>query len=213
MFETADKAPHNLYTGHDRQEQEPQIIELPRQRMAVVRTVGDPDRVMHLVVPALYSAVYRLAHDLRTAGRDFTVGHLHVRWPGDHRFPRYTWFGVWGLAIPLDTLSLPQKFPHISVEIETWEYGTIAELVHKGPAREEDLSVEHLRALISEKGYEIAGPLEEEYSSGPEPSIEKVIVRYQIRRPSLGKVPKPALQETLVISGAGSYRPVPSVPV
>jgi hypothetical protein len=177
---------HTIYpTGHNLE-----IVAMPNQKMAVMHLVGDPDRVMHFVLPALYSSVHDLNSRLHEAGKDFRVGHLRVRWP-DARdgqlVLREEWHGVWGLPIPSDAVSLPvatlpRSFPQFEVEIETWEYGTVAQITHAGPSIEEELDIEHLERFIVEHGYDIAGPLEEEYLAGPELSIQKTLVRYPVRK-------------------------------
>ena len=175
------------------------ITDMPLQKMAVVHTVGSPERVMHLILPALYSAVYRLNHDLREVGRDFRVGHLRVRWPDAHLMPRDRWHGIWGLPIPEDTLSLPQRFPYVGVEIETWKYGTVAQIVHHGPSGEEETDIARLKLFIAEMGYEVDGPLEEEYLAGPDPEHQKTIVRYPVRLQRHPTALGPALKQSLVL--------------
>lgn len=43
---------------------EPQILEMPSQRMAVVYMKGDPNKVMPQFMPALYGSVYKLKFEL-----------------------------------------------------------------------------------------------------------------------------------------------------
>jgi hypothetical protein len=171
--------------------------------MAVVHTAGDPERVMHLVLPALYSSVYRLNCELRNIGRDFRTGHLRVRWPNAHLMPIEQWHGVWGLPIPEDVTSLPQTYSHIAVEIETWEYGTVAQVIHRGSHIEEETDIERLKAFIAENGCEIAGALEEEWLVGPEPKIEKILVRYPVRGQKLLTALGPVREHSLVLVHTG----------
>jgi len=42
------------------------------------------------------------------------------------------WTHIIGLPIPEDTTSLPQKAPEIEVKIETWEYGSVAQILLLG---------------------------------------------------------------------------------
>lgn len=171
---------HEWHTRAQREE-EPQFLVMPPQKMAVVHAVGDPDKVMHLVLPALYSAVHKLDSDLRRAGRDFRIGHLRARWPDVNTRPKSQWHGVWGLPVPGDTILLPQRFAHVQVELETWEYGTVAQMVHRGPGGEEGEDVRRLKAFIAENGYSLAGALEEEYLVGPEPEIRKTLIRFPVK--------------------------------
>lgn len=194
---------HGHKSGGNRHARTLEIIELPCQRMAVVHTVGDPDRVMHLVLPALYSSVHALNRDLRNLGRDFRVGHLRVRWPDAHIAPIFQWHGIWGLPIPEDITFLPQMCRHIAVETETWEYGTVAQVVHKGPRSQRALSIELLNLYIAENGYAIAGPLEEEWLIGPEPNLEKILVRYPVRSQKLLTAPGPVREPGPVLTRGG----------
>mgnify|MGYP001089401196 CR=1 FL=1 len=60
--------------------QQPAILEMPSQRMAVVRAKGAPDKVFPEVMPALYGAVYALKFDLKKKGLPtFKVSGLRAR--------------------------------------------------------------------------------------------------------------------------------------
>ena len=87
-----------------------------------------------------------------------------------------------GLPVPEDTTSLPQKVPDVEVKIETWGYGTVAQILHLGPYDQEHPTIERLHRFIEESGYEIAGPHEEEYLTRPDAKVIKTIIRYSIRR-------------------------------
>jgi len=47
---------------------EPQILEMPPQKMAVVYAKGTPDKVFPELMPALYGSVYTLKFDLKKKG-------------------------------------------------------------------------------------------------------------------------------------------------
>lgn len=200
------------YSTHDKLGQQPEIIELPRQKMAVVHTIGAPDRVMHLVLPALYSSVYKLSRNLKRMGKDFRISHMRVRWPEVHPstdpeqspVPEEQRHGIWGLPIPEDTASLPQRVPHVEVEIETWEYGTVAQIIHKGPLSEEGPDVKRLEDFIAENGYEVAGGLEEEYLVGPEPEIQRTVVRYPVKMRKVTTALGPVNKHDLMLVGSGA---------
>ena len=80
--------------------QDPQIIDMPSQNMAVVYSKGDPNEVGPQVMPALFGSVYTLKFDLKKKGVDFKVGVLRARWPDAHSAPKDQWTGIWGLPIP-----------------------------------------------------------------------------------------------------------------
>jgi len=162
---------------------EPQILEMPSQKMAVVSAKGAPNKVFSEFMPALYGAVYTLKFDLKKKGLPtFKVSGLRTRYPDAHLVPKDEWTHIIGLPIPEDTTSLPQKVPGIEVKIESWEYGTIAQILHLGPYSEEGPTVERLHRFIEENGYEIAGTHEEEYLTSPDAKVIKTIIRYPVRK-------------------------------
>lgn len=159
----------------------PYILEMPAQRMAVVYTHGEPNSVGPDVMPALYGAVYNLKFALKKQGRDFKVAALRARWPDAHLVPKDQWLGIWGLPIPDDTTVLVQKKPEIEVKVETWEYGTVAQILHLGPFSTEGPTVARLHDFIEENGYEIAGTHEEEYLTAPGAKDQRTLIRYPVR--------------------------------
>jgi hypothetical protein len=82
--------------------------------------------------------------------------------------------GIWGLPIPDDIISLPQKVSGIEVKIEVWQYGTVAQILHIGPFSIEMPMIQRLQNFIAGNGYEIAGVHEEGISRRP---------RQRFRRP------------------------------
>ena len=97
--------------------QEPQIMDMPSQNMAVVYSKGDPNEVGPQVMPALYGSVYTLKFSLKKKGVDFKVGTLRARWPDAHIVPKDQWSGIWGLPIPDEVTVLPQKVSGIEVAL------------------------------------------------------------------------------------------------
>ncbi|MBM4446478.1 MAG: hypothetical protein FJ023_03885 [Chloroflexi bacterium] len=161
---------------------EPQILHMPSQKMAVVYTKGDPNKVAAEFLPALYGSVYKLKFDLKKKGIEFKVSGLRARWPNAHLAPKNDWLGIWGLPIPDKITSLPQKTAGIEVKIEQWDYGTVAQLLHIGSYSQEQPTVERLHKFIEENGYEIAGVHEEEYLTSPRAKVQKTTIRYPIKK-------------------------------
>ena len=162
---------------------EPQIMEIPSQKMAVVYGKGAPDKVFPELMPALYGSVYTLKFDLKKKGLPtFKVSGLRARYPDAHLVPKEDWTHIIGLPIPEDTTSLLQKVPEIEVKIETWEYGTVAQILHLGAYDQEEPTVERLHKFIEDSGYEIAGVHEEEYLTTPDAKVIKTIIRYVVRK-------------------------------
>ena len=161
---------------------QPEIVEMPSQKMAVVYTRGEPSEALSRIMPALFGAVYSLKFDLRKQGRDFKVGVLRVRWPDIFLLPREQWVGICGLPVPEDTTELEQKVRSVPVSVETWEYGTVAQILHVGPYSTEEASIKVLQDFITENGYAITGAHEEEYLTTPKAKVQKTIIRYPVRK-------------------------------
>ena len=170
-------------TARESSKVEPRILEISQQKMAVVQAKGAPDKVFPEVLPALYGSVYTLKFDLKKKGAPtFKVSGLRARYPDAHLVPREEWTHLIGLPIPEDTASLPQKVPNVEVKIETWEYGTVAQILHLGPYDQECPTVERLHEFIEANGYETAGMHEEEYLTRPEAKVPKTIIRYPVEK-------------------------------
>ncbi len=134
---------------------DPQILEMPPQKMAVVHVKGAPDKVFPEFMPALYGSVYTLKFDLKKQGRPtFKVSGLRGRYPDAHLVPKEAWTMMLGLPIPEDTTALPQKVP----------------------------GVERLQGFITDSGYEIAGDHEEEYLTIPDAKVVKTLIRYEVKK-------------------------------
>ena len=162
---------------------DPKILEMPAQKMAIVRGKGTPDEVFPVVMPALYGSVYTLKFDLKKKGLPtFKVTGLRTRYPDVLLVPNDEWTHMIGLPIPEDTTSLPQKLPDIEVKIETWHYGTVGQILHLGPYDQEGPTIERLHKFIEESGYEIAGDHEEEYLTRPDAKVVKTLIRYPLRK-------------------------------
>ena len=162
---------------------DPIIIEMPSQKMAVVEGKGPPDKVFSKIFPALYGSVYTLKFDLKKKGLEsFKVSPLRARYPDAHLYPKGEWLIITGVPVPDSTASLPQKEPGIEVKLQTWEYGTVAQILHLGRYDQETETIKRLQQFITANGFEIAGPHEEEYLSKPDAKTVKTLIRYQIKR-------------------------------
>ena len=163
---------------------QPVLGETPALTMAVVHSVGDPGEVGPRVFNALYGAVYALKFALKKEGIEYKVAPSRARWfsgSGWQSVPRDQWVAAWAIPIPDGTIELRQKDPDTPVEIETWEYGRIAEVLHVGTYAEEEPTINLLHDFIAEQGLEIAGPHEEEYLTRPDAKTPKTVIRYQVK--------------------------------
>ena len=161
---------------------QPEILVMKPHKIAVVYTKGDPNKVSGKAVSALYGSVYKLKFELKRKGVTFKVGGLRARWPDAHLLSKDQWTGIWGLPIPENTTVIPQKTPEVEVKLETWDYGTVAQILHIGPYSEEGPTVKKLHEFISKSGYEIAGVHEEEYLTTPKAKVQKTLIRYPVKR-------------------------------
>jgi len=162
---------------------DPVMLEMPSHTMAVVQARGSPHKVFASVFPALFSSVYSLKFDLKKRGLEsFKVGAPRARYPDLHNLPKEEWLIIAGIPVPENTEALPQTKPDVDVELQTWEYGTVAQILHLGPYDQEAYSVERLQQFIAENGYEMIGPHEEEYLSRPDAKTMKTLIRYRVRK-------------------------------
>ncbi|MDP6126691.1 MAG: GyrI-like domain-containing protein [Dehalococcoidales bacterium] len=162
---------------------DPQILEMPAHKMAVVTGKGTPEKVFTELMPALYGSAYTLKFDLKKRGLpDFKVSGLRARYPDVVTTPKEEWTLIIGLPVPGDTESIPQKVAEVEVKLEAWGYGTVAQILHIGTYAEEETSIERLHQFIEENGYQIAGHHEEEYLTRPNAKVVKTVIRYPIKK-------------------------------
>lgn len=161
----------------------PEITELPARKMATVTSKGDPNTTAQEAMSALYGAVYTLKFDLKKKDLEtFKVEPLRARWPDAHLLPKDQWTAYWALPIPEDTETLPQKSPDAQVVLKTWEYGTVAQVLHVGPYSEEGPTIAALHKFVEENGYKLIGDHEEEYLTKPTSKVVKTIIRHRVEK-------------------------------
>lgn len=155
----------------------PQIRKMPEKvKMLVVEKKGDPNGVAGMAFSTLFSTFFSLP--------GVKMAPPRARWLNQPSDPRNEWIGLYALPLPDSVISLQPQVE--GVKIDYWQYGEVAEILHIGAYSEEPPTIEKLFAFISEQGYEIAGPHEEEYlkgaESGPDASKYMTIIRYQVRK-------------------------------
>jgi hypothetical protein len=155
---------------------EPQIRQMPAQKMLVVEAKGDPNIVAQNAFGLLYKTFFSLPGTKMAAPR--------ARWLNFVNTPKNEWRGLYGLPLPDPITSLPQSVT--GARIETWEYGEVVEILHIGSYSEEPQTVQKLLKFIEDKGYRISGAHEEEYLKGPgmaaSPAEYWTIIRYQVKK-------------------------------
>jgi hypothetical protein len=155
----------------------PQIRKMPdKQKMLVVEKTGDPNVIAGKAFSLLFGTFFKLP--------GVKMAPPRARWLNTLTDPRNEWVGLYALPLPDSVTSIPSDIE--DVKIDYWEYGEVAEILHVGAYSEEPPTIEKLIAFVSEQGYEIAGPHEEEYLRGPEygpdTSQYMTIIRYQVRK-------------------------------
>lgn len=162
---------------------DPQISEKAPQKMLVYEAAGNPNETVGEAFGALFSTFFKLkkAHDMDL------VAPL-ARWPKTPDTPMDEWIGIYAIPVAESVMKIPAKAlnEHPALKLETWEYGLVAEILHKGSYASEGPTVERLHQFITNSGYEISGLHEEEYLKGPgmfgpgNPDKYFTIIRYPV---------------------------------
>ena len=163
---------------------EPRIAKMPDQKMLVVTAQGDPNVVGSRAFKLLFKTYYRIPNTPRAIAQA-----PRARWVGDMKV-KSSWTGYYALAVPEATAQLPavEAEPGFRIELLTWAYGDVAEILHVGPYSEEPPTIEKLHRFLHEQGYRIIGEHEEEYLKGPgmffqgDPKGYYTIIRYRVAK-------------------------------
>ncbi len=141
---------------------QPRITTMSDQKMLVVTAKGDPNIVGGKAFKLLFQTYFKIPN----APKSMIVPR--ARWVGDMNV-KSSWTGYYALPVPGETAQLPaiEAEPGYQVELLTWVYGEVAEILHIGPYADEPPTIEKLHRLIKEQGYKIVGEHEEEYLKGP----------------------------------------------
>jgi hypothetical protein len=142
---------------------DPRIAIMPNQKVLVVTAKGDPNAVGGKAFKLLFSTYFKIpgvAKTMKIAPRARWVGDMNVK---------SSWTGYYALPVPDATTQLPaiDAESGYKVELATWAYGEVAEILHKGPYSEERPTIEKLHQYIAHQGYKVVGEHEEEYLKGP----------------------------------------------
>lgn len=155
---------------------EPAIKTMPSQKMLVVESKGDPNVSGQQGFGLLFKIFFSIPGARMAAPR--------ARWLFGLDTPKTEWVGLYALPLPDQVANLPPGSQ--GARIEVWPYGEVAEILHVGAYADETPTIEKLMKFIQDKGYEIAGPHEEEYlrgpESGPDTAAYRTIIRYQVKK-------------------------------
>ncbi len=165
----------------------PELTTLDPIKVLTITSMGDPNK-SEKVLSALYGTAYGTKFKVyKPKGKEMKLGKLIGRWPDAHLKPKDQWTGIWGLPVPdfVEQKDLIQKDPDLPIKVEIWEYGEVAQVLHKGTYAEEGPSVTLLHEFIKAQGYEINGNShEEEYLTSPDAKDQKTIIRYKVVKSS-----------------------------
>jgi effector-binding domain-containing protein len=167
--------------------QTPQILQMDSQRVLVVVASGNPNAVGPKAFGLLMKTYFSL-DGVPKWGAGFQPPR--ARWPSDPNTPPEEWVGHYAMPIPDGVTEAPSTETEngLSVELETWDYGEVAQILHVGRYDQEDENIARLKAFIEDQGYEISGLHEEEYLKGPgflfagNPDKYLTLIRYPVRR-------------------------------
>jgi len=161
---------------------EPCLTRMDDAKVIQIEISGDPNKVGQDAFSALFSIYYRLPQvDRRKAVAP------RARWPKGLEAAKQDWIGRYALPIPAGVTKLPSGADR-RLNISTWRYGDVAEILHVGPYSTEQPSIARLYEFIAAQGLEIVGEHEEEYIVGPKifglgnPSRYLTVIRYPVRK-------------------------------
>jgi hypothetical protein len=163
---------------------QPRITKMCDQKMLVVTAKGDPNMVGSKAFKLLFQTYYRIPNVPKAPAHA-----PRARWVGDMNV-KSSWTGYYALPVPEATARLPVADAEAEYKIEllSWAYGDIAEILHVGPYNAETPTIEQLHRFIQSQGYRIIGEHEEEYIKGPgmffqgDPAGYYTIIRYRVAK-------------------------------
>ncbi len=160
---------------------QPQIREMKNQPMIEVRLQGDPYATGGKAIGQLFKVFYQLKNN------QIKQAAPRARWPVSLESDKRDWIGIYGLPVSETVTEVPAHKAGPQVRLTSWEYGTVAEILHIGPYTAEQPTIEKLKRFITANGYEIVGDHEEEYFKGPgfllvNPKDYLTIIRYRVRK-------------------------------
>lgn len=163
---------------------QPRITNMPDRKMLVVMAKGDPN----VVGSKAFGLLFRTYYKIPNAPKAIALAP-RARWVGDMNV-KSTWTGYYALPVPEATTQIPatDTGQGLTIELATWAYGDVAEILHVGPYNAETPTIEKLHQFIRSQGYRIVGEHEEEYIKGPgmffrgDPVGYYTIIRYRVAK-------------------------------
>ncbi len=166
---------------------DPQVRILPDLKVLQVEAKGEPG----IVAGQAFGLLFKTYFQLKSVPKGPKQPAPRARWPLPLDTPKGEWIGRYAMPVPDNIDSLPGQGDGTSglrVELRTWEYGDVAEILHVGPYDREEPTVARLTQFIKDCHYEIVGGHEEEYLKGPgmfgkgNPQKYLTIIRYRVQK-------------------------------
>ncbi len=165
----------------------PQILTMEPQKVLLVRAKGNPNVVGKKAFGRLMKSYFALK-GVPKGGPSFKPPR--ARWPVEADIPMEEWEGLYAMPVPDSVTEVVggDVGDGLTVELATWAYGEVAQILHVGPWDEEVPTVDTLKAFLRSRGYEVSGLHEEEYLRGPgwlfagNPKSYLTLVRYPVRK-------------------------------
>ena len=163
----------------------PSLVEMGPQKVLLVRAQGNPNDVGKEAFGLLMKTYYQL-EGVPKGGAD--LKSPRARWPVGIEEDMDQWVGLYAMPVPETVTDLPEgaSSDGLTVELVTWEYGLMAQILHVGPYDQEVPTVESLKEFIEAEGYVISGLHEEDYLKGPgflfagNPDKYLTLIRYPV---------------------------------
>ncbi len=166
---------------------DPQVRILPDLKVLQVQAKGEPG----VVGGQAFGLLFKTYFQLKGVPKGPEQPAPRARWPLGLDTPKGEWIGRYAMPVPENVDALPSQSdgtPGLRVELTTWEYGDVAEILHVGPYDKEEPTIAKLTQFIKECRYEIVGEHEEEYLKGPgmfgkgNPQKYLTIIRYRVKK-------------------------------
>ena len=164
---------------------EPRITTMKDQKVVVVEAKGNPNEVGEKAFGLLFKTYFKLKDVPKWSKQPAP----RARWSISPDTPQSEWVGLYAMPVPENITGLPEYKAEtgLKMELSTWEYGEVAEILHIGRYDKEEPTIEKLKTFIKDSGYEIIGDHEEEYLKGPgmffkgNPEKYYTIIRYRVK--------------------------------
>jgi hypothetical protein len=166
---------------------EPQVRVMADQKVLQVEAQGAPEAVGSEAFRLLFKTYFKL----KGVPKGPKQPAPRARWPLALNTPKEQWTGHYAMPVPDNVGSLPSQEAEPSglrVEITTWQYGQVAEILHVGSYDTEEPTIRKLMQFIKDSGRQIVGEHEEEYIKGPgmffqgNPQKYLTIIRYRVKK-------------------------------